>query len=235
MSAWWTTAAADALTSWALQVLAFALPLALTMRGASLFGVLELPWRRLAIVSTLLGGLILTPPLDGLLLQLADPAPRFMPLTLVEASVHGLLFGLKIRMGLLVLECIANALESHLQLSPQGGPSPLGAFGTLTLSLWASEWWRAGGAPFRALTEPQPALTIDALTAVVGQLFVALNQAMSFTATALLALVAAELALGFVQRAFPQLAMWQLTLPLRLVLALQLLRVLLQRPLGAIA
>lgn len=235
MSAWWTTAAADALTAWALQVLAFALPLALTMRGASLFGVLELPWRRLAIVSTLLGGLILTPPLDGILLQLTDPAPSFMPLTIFDAGMHGLLFGLKIRMGLLVLECIANALESHLQLAPQGGPSPLGAFGTLTLSLWASAWWRDAGAPLRALTEPRPTLDVDALYALVAQLFVALNQALSFTATAVLAIVAAELGLGFIQRAFPQLTMWQLTLPLRLVIALQLLRVLLQRPLGAVA
>ena len=235
MSAWWTVATADALTAWAMQVLAFALPLTLILRGATLFGVLELPWRRLAITSSILGGLILTPPLDGLLLQLADPAPAFVPLTILDAGIHGLLFGLKVRMGMLVLECIANALESHLQLSPQGGPSPLGAFGTLTLSLWASAWWREAGATLRALTEPQPALSVDMLHALLAQLFGALNQALTFTATAVLAIVAAELGLGFIQRAFPQRAIWQLTLPLRLVIALQLLRVLLQRPLGAIA
>ena len=231
---WLTPYVLTSIEALMLRVLACALPLALAFRGAALFGPLTIPWRHLAGMSGMLACLMILPSADGLYaLWLCEEPEAHGVITLLDAGWRGVLLGLSIRCSLLVIESIASALEAHMQMSQGDGARPGGAISAMTLSLWAAQWWFAHGHELLAATQAG-ASTGEVLSAetVVTALLSALSIALGFAAMALFVLVVAELGLGLLQRAFPQLAAWQLTLPLRLVLALQVMRWVLQRPLG---
>lgn len=234
MSEWLTPCLLTSVEALFLRVLACALPLALALRGASLFGPITIPWRQLAGLSAALACLMILPSTEGLLELWQCSVPTLNGgLAILEAGWRGVLLGLSIRCSLLVIESIASTLESHMQLSQGDGVRPGGAISAMTLSLWAAQWWFAHGHELLEATRVGSS-TGEVLRAetVLPALLTALTVALGFSAMALLVLITAELGLGLLQRAFPQLAAWQLTLPLRLVLALQVMRWVLQRPLG---
>lgn len=217
-----------------LQVLAFACPFALVLRSAALLGPVQLPWRFLAGLSGAFAVMLTLPPSpawEGL--ALCDALPKIGWEALAHAAIRGLLLALQIRCSLLLIESIAGALEAHLQLSQTSSAGSGGALSALTLSVWANEWWLAHSHTLLTTLQnpnaPEASIRLDDL---LLQLLEALAHSLGFAAMALLVLVFAELGLGFIQRAFPQLAAWQLTLPLRLVLSLQIMRLILSRPLG---
>lgn len=217
--------------SWLMQAVGFGLCLALILRGASLFGVLELPWRRIAVLSTMLGLYIFTPPPDQWLAQMrCDGTLAFPVIELVQATGRGIVIGLQLRVHLLLIETLTASFESHLQLNSPSGPTAQGAFSALALSLWASHWWLYEGEALILLTETHLELSSSLIGGLLDSFLHALEHALWVAGSALLIIVAAELAFGFLQRGFPQLSLWQLTLPLRMVLALHILRSVLLQP-----
>lgn len=213
----------QALTNWVMLGFLQATPLIIVLRNAGVLGALQLPNSTLTLLAISLSLLILHPEH----LELTCESNGIPPWLLIKVAMDGILFAFVIRQGIFVMEALAGLLESQLQITSDSPRSSTGgALTTLALALFAANWWRQPEFHL-AIFNDAPRALIWALALESG--FDALHRALRLVVLAGGIHLFAEIGVGSLQRAIPNLVNWQFSLPIRVVLGLHIFRIALLR------